>query len=27
VQVRREMEAVFRQEWGFAGTYQGAAAY
>jgi predicted homoserine dehydrogenase-like protein len=24
VQVRREMEAVFRQEWGFGGAYRGA---
>jgi predicted homoserine dehydrogenase-like protein len=26
VQIRREMEAVFRQEWGFGGAYQGPAA-
>jgi predicted homoserine dehydrogenase-like protein len=25
VQVRREMEAAFRQEWGFGGAYRGAA--
>ena len=25
VQVRREMEAIFRQEWGFGSTYRGAA--
>jgi predicted homoserine dehydrogenase-like protein len=25
VQVRREMEAIFRQEWGFGGTYRGPA--
>jgi predicted homoserine dehydrogenase-like protein len=26
VQIRREMEAIFRQEWGLAGAYPGAAA-
>ncbi len=25
VQIRREMEAIFRQEWGFGGAYRGAA--
>jgi len=24
--VRRDMEAIFRQEWGFGGVYPGAAA-
>jgi hypothetical protein len=26
VRVRREMEGIFRQEWGFGGVYPGAAA-